>query len=71
MRFLAIVPLGFGGFFALAAIDCWGDVFQPRFAEMRLVSFGVAWLMTFLAIGCLVGTVAIVCIAGERGEKGT
>lgn len=71
MRFLAIVPLGFGVFFALAAIDCWGDFFKPQFADMRLLSFGVAWLMTFLAIGCLVGTVAILCIAGERGEKRT
>lgn len=60
MKLLAILPLGFAGFCIAAAVDCWHDFFFPEFRDMRIETFGVAWLTSAGALGALVLTFLMV-----------
>jgi hypothetical protein len=60
MKLLAIIPLGFAGFFACASANLWHDFFWPDVTGMRVLTFGVAWLTSVAAIATVLISAAII-----------
>ena len=67
-RLLAIFPLGFALFFTGTASEVWREVLHPKYPEMRLMAFGIAWMQTIGALLCW-GLVVVIAFGALEPKR--
>jgi hypothetical protein len=59
MKFLAIIPAGLAISFWGMAVSLWHDVMYPIIPGATAATFGLAWIISLVAIGLTAATILV------------